>query len=126
MCSPASFETAYVQRASPTDPSLEDVVRPDDVHAHRPHRALEHGVDAGDRRAVDDVRGPLRQLRHRLGVEDVDLVEREVRVLAEIGAREGVPVEVVDRDDLVLVDEPAPERRRDEARAARDEDSLAL
>ena len=91
MCSPASFETAYVQRASPTEPivetcpsstrkacvpktslvekstkrsrlssvadrRLEHVVGADHVHAHRPHRALEHGVDAGDRRAVDDVR----------------------------------------------------------------------
>ena len=110
MCSPASFETAYVQRASPTEPivetwpsatwkacapktslvekstkrssvslrrerGLEHVVGADHVHAHRPHRALEHGVDAGDRRAVDDVRRAARELAERLGVEDVALDE---------------------------------------------------
>ena len=83
MCSPASFETAYVQRASPTEPvtarlvsatlnacdaehlargevdeplervlrrqpGLEHVVGADHVDAHRPHRALEHRVHAGD------------------------------------------------------------------------------
>ena len=106
MCSPASFDTAYVQRASPTLPivetcpsltlnacvpktslvekstkrssgrqrrerRLEHVVGADHVHAHRPHRALEHGVDARDRRAVDDVRRPARKLGHGVGVEDV-------------------------------------------------------
>ena len=131
MCSPASFETAYVQRASPTEPivvdvafvhvvrvraedlarrevdealervqrrdaGLEHVVRADHVHAHRAHRALEHGVDARDRCAVDDVRRAGGELLHRLGVEDVALVEGEVRVLAEICRREGVAVEVVD------------------------------
>ena len=160
-CSPASFETAYVQRASPTEPivetwpsftlnacvpktslveksisrssvalrrdrRLEHVVRADQVDAHRAHRALEHGVDAGDRRAVDDVRRAGRELAHRVRVEDVGLVEREVRMVGEIGRRERVAVEVVERDDLVVVDERAGERRRDEARAARDEDALPL
>ena len=131
MCSPASFETAYVQRASPTEPivvtlpsrdvervraedlarreldealervlrrerSLERVVGADHVHAHRPHRAREHGVDAGDRRAVDDVRRAAGELDHRLGVEHVALAELEVRVVGEIGAGERVAVEVVD------------------------------
>ena len=45
---------------------------------------------------------------------------------ASVGARERVAVEVVDRDDLVVVDELARERRRDEAGAAGDEDPLAL
>ena len=115
MCSPASFETAYVQRASPTEPvvvtwpsstlkacvpktslvekstkrssvsivasrRLERVVGADHVHAHRPHRALDDGVDAGDRGAVDDVRRALRPLGDERGVEHVALHEGEVRV----------------------------------------------
>ena len=59
-------------------------------------------------------------------VEDVRLVEREVRVLGERRAAERVAVQVVGRDHLVRVDEPSGERRADEAGAARDEDSLAL
>ncbi len=86
---------------------LEHVVRADHVHAHRAHGALEHRVDAGDRRAVDDVRRALRELAHGVGVEDVGLVEREVRMLGEIGRRERVAMKVVERDDLVLVDERA-------------------
>ena len=84
---------------------------PIDVHAHRPHRALEHGVDAGDRGAVDDVRGAPRELGEARAVEDVDLVEREVRVAGERRAGERVAVEVVGGDDLVRVDELAGERR---------------
>ena len=45
---------------------------------------------------------------------------------ASARARERVAVEVVGRDDLVLVDEPPRERRADEAGAAGDEDPLAL
>ena len=48
----------------------------------------------------------------RVGVEDVGLVEREVRVVGELRAGERVAVEVVERDDLVVVDEAARERRR--------------
>ena len=44
---------------------LEHVVGADHVDAHRPHRALEHGVDAGDRGAVDDVRRAARELADR-------------------------------------------------------------
>ena len=80
---------------------LEHVVGADHVDAHRPHRALEHGVDAGDRRAVDDVRRALRELAERVGVQDVALDEVEVRVLGEVARRERVAVEVVERDDLV-------------------------
>src|SRR5205823_1588100 len=53
------------------------------------------------------------------------LVEGEVRVLCEVGPRDRVPVQVVERDDLVVVDEPPRERRRDEPGAARHEDALA-
>ena len=69
---------------------------------------------------------PARQLVHRVGVEDVALPEREVRVVGEVGAAERVAVEVVDGDDLVVVDEAARERRADESGAAGDEDPLAL
>ena len=58
-------------------------------------------------------------------VEHVALHEAEVRMLAEVGARERVAVEVVERDHLVRVDEPAGERRPDEAGAAGDQDPLA-
>ena len=47
----------------------------------------QHGVDAGDRGAVDDVRRTLRRLRDVLGVEDVALDEREVRMLAAARCR---------------------------------------
>ena len=43
---------------------------------------------------------------HRVGVEDVGLVEPEVRMLGERRAGERVAVQVVERDDLVRVDEP--------------------
>ena len=66
------------------------------------------------------------ELLDRVGVEDVGLVEIEVRMVGEIGRRESVAVEIVERDDLVLVDEGACERRRDEARAAGNEDALPL
>ena len=66
---------------------------------------------------------------HDLGeegrVEHVALDEAEVRVLGEGGAAERVAVEVVDRDDLVVVDEPPRERRPDESRATRDDDALS-
>ena len=112
--------------SSVADRRLEHVVGADHVHAHRPHRALEHGVDAGDRGAVDDVRRAARELAHR--------VQRRARPpggSVKFGcSASGVPgervaVEVVGRDDLVLVDEPAGERRADEAGAAGDEDPLA-
>ena len=115
-----------LERVERRDGGLEHVVRADHVHAHRPDRALEDGVDARDRRAVDEVGRTARELVHRLRVEDVGLVEREVRVLGERRARERVAVEVVRRDDLVLVDEPLRERRSDEPGAAGDEDALAL
>ena len=77
---------------------LERVVGADHVDAHRPHRAREHGVDAGDAGGVDDVRDALRGLGQARQVEDVALHEVEVRVVAEVGARERVAVEVVERD----------------------------
>ena len=46
-------------------------------------------------------------------------------MVAELGARKRVAVEVVERDDLVVVHEAAGERRPDEAGAAGDEDPLA-
>ena len=81
------------------------------------------------RRSRRSGRSASRRARPRVsgvGVEDVALVEREVRVVGEVGARERVAVEVVERDDLVPVDELARERRADEAGAAGDEDPLAL
>ena len=161
MCSPASFETAYVHRASPTEPivvtwpsctlkacwpntslvenstsrssvsrvasgGLEHVVGADHVDPHRPHGALEDGVDPGDPGGMDDVRAPRDELGQRAEVEHVALDEAEARMRLERGpSRERVAVEVVDRDDLVRVDEPARERRADEAGAARDQHALA-
>ena len=55
-------------------------------------------------------------------IEHVALDELEVRMLRERRAAERVPVEVVERDDLVRVDESARERRADEAGAAGDHD----
>jgi hypothetical protein len=105
---------------------LEHVVRADQVDAHRPDRALEDGVDARDRRAVDDVRRAGGELAQEVGVEHVAAVEGEARVLGELGAGERVAVEVVERDHVVRVDEPPRERRADEAGPARDQDPLAL
>ena len=85
----------------------------------------EHGVDPGDPRGVDDVRAALDELGEPLGVEHVALDEAEARMRLELRARERVPVEVVDRDDLVGVDEAAGERRADETGAARDQHAFA-
>ena len=86
----------------------------------------EHGVDSGDRRAVHEVRRAGSGSAKRIRIEDVALHEREVRMVAEVCARERVAVEAVVCDDLVPVDELARERRADEAGAAADEDPLAL
>jgi hypothetical protein len=59
---------------------------------------------------VDDVRRAAGMLDDGVEVEDVSLDEREVGVVGELGAAEGVPVQVVERDDLVVVDEAARER----------------
>ena len=106
-------------------PGLEGVERADHVHAHRPHRALADGVDASDGGAVGDVRGASCRGPKGVGVEDVALLEREVGVLRELGARQRVPVEVVVGDDLVVVDEPARDRGADEPGPAGDQDPLA-
>ena len=44
----------------------------------------------------------------------------------ELGARERVAVEVVDRDDLVRVDEAGRERRADEPGAAGDQERFPV
>ena len=103
---------------------LERVVGADDVHTHRPHGALEDGVDAGDRGRVDEVRGAADDVGEELLVENVPLHEAEVRVLGESGATERVAVQVVDGDDLVGLDEPLRERRADEPGAAGDDYAL--
>src|SRR4029453_11755609 len=66
-----------------------------------------------------------RGLAQCVRVEHVTLHEREARMLRELGAAERVAVQVVERDDLVLVDEAPSERRADEAGAAGDQDPLA-
>ena len=73
---------------------------------------------------MHDVCRPSEDVRQSIGVENVALDEREVRMLGEIRASERVAVEVVDRDDLVLVDEPPRKRRADEPGAAGDDDPL--
>jgi hypothetical protein len=75
---------------------------------------------------VDDVRDAARRLLERLAVEHVPLDEREVGVPREVGALERVPMQVVERDDRVRVDESPAQRRADEAGAAGDQDPLAL
>jgi hypothetical protein len=115
-----------LERVRRRERGLERVVGAHDVDAHRAHRALANRVDAGDRGAMDDVRRPAGERGDRIEVEHVGLVEGEVRVVRERRARERVAVQVVERDDLVPVDELTRERRRDEARAAGDEDPLVL
>jgi hypothetical protein len=115
-----------LERRKRRERGLEGVVRADDVHAHRPHRALAYRVDSGDRRAVHDVRRARGEILQRIGVEDVRLMEVEVRMLRERRPAERVAVQVVQRDDLVRVDEPARKRRADEAGTAGDEDALPL
>ena len=96
---------------------LEHVVGADHVDAHRAHRALEHRVDAGDRRAVDDVRRALRELarapRRRA---------RRPGGSVKFGCSASSVAESASRWRLssaitsFCVDEPPRERRRDEAR----------
>ena len=105
---------------------LERVVRADHVDAHRAHRALEHGVDTGDRRAVDEVRRAQRCVSERLCVEDVALDQLEVRVVGEIETAQCVAMQVVVRDDRVAIDQLTRQRRADEAGAAGDEDPLSV
>ena len=115
-----------LERVQCPDRRFERVERADHVHAHHAHGALQHRVDAGDRSAMDEVRGADCCLTQGLRVEDVAAHEREVRMRAELGLRQRVAMEVVERDDGVLVDELLRERRADEPGAARDEDPFAL
>ena len=62
------------------------LVGADEVHAHGADGALEDGVDARDAGAVDDVRRSRGQLRQRVEVEHVGLVEAEVRVVEQLRA----------------------------------------
>ena len=68
---------------------------------------------------------PTASSREPVEVEDVALGEVEVRVVGEVGPGERVAMEVVDRDDLVGVDEPRCEGRSDEPSATGDEDPLS-
>jgi hypothetical protein len=104
---------------------LECVVGADQVHAHRANGALAHRVDAGDRGHVDEVRGALCDRAEEGGVHDVALVEGEVGMLHQLRLGESVTVEVVDRDNLVLIDKPPGERSSDETGAARHYDALS-
>ena len=58
---------------------LERVVRADEVHPHRAHRALDDRVDACDRGRVHEVRRALQHVGEERRVEDVALDEGEVR-----------------------------------------------
>jgi hypothetical protein len=104
---------------------LEHVRGAEQIHSHRPHRALQHRVDARDRRQVDDVRGACGQLAQQRQVEHVALDEAQVLVLGQVGAGQRVAVQVVEHDDLVLRHETTREGGTDEARTARHEDLLA-
>ena len=80
---------------------LERVVGADHVHAHRAHRALEHGVDAGDRGAVDEVRRARARAPSAARASRTSAwMELKFGWSASVGARERVAVEVVDGDDL--------------------------
>ena len=72
------------------------------------------------------MRRSARELGDGVEVEDVRLVEREVRMLRESRPGERVAVQVVERDDLVVVDQPARERRADEACSTGHEDPFPL
>jgi hypothetical protein len=74
--------------------------------------------------AVNDVGRAVCELEHRVGVEHVSLVQLEVRMLAQVGAREGVAVQVVHRRHVVPIDEPPGQRGADEAGAAGDQDAF--
>ena len=115
-----------LDRVTGRERGLERVVRSDHVDAHGSHGAREHGVDPGDPCGVDDVGAPRHELRQPREVEHVTLDEAKARVLLELGARQRVAVKVVERDDLVLVDESPSQRRADEAGAARDQHALPL
>src|SRR5712671_329407 len=128
MCSPASFETAYVQRASPTEPMV-DTWPSRTLYACVPKTSLveksmsRSSVFCVATAASSTLYVPIR-LTRIVCIEHVRLVEREVGMVGQIGRRQRVAVEVVERDDLVLVDELSPEGRRDEAGATGDEDAL--
>src|SRR6185312_15794492 len=132
MCSPASFETAYVQRASPTEPIVVTCASWT-LKAYWPKTSLVENstirstVSFVASAASSALYVPITFTRIvRTGVEDVALREVEVRMRRELGPREGVAVEVVDRNHLVLVDQLSRERRPDEPGAAGDHDPLAL
>ena len=69
-----------LKRAQCCERRFERVVGANHVDAHRPHRAREHCVHPSDCGAVDDVCRSGSKLTERGGVEDVCLVEREVRM----------------------------------------------
>ena len=113
-----------LERVAGCDSGLERVVGADHVDAHRADGAGEDRVDACDSRRMDEMRAPVGELDQPRQVEHVAFDETEVRVPREVGARERVAVEVVDRDDIVRLDELLGERGTDEPGAARDQHAL--
>ena len=102
---------------------LERVVGADHVHAHRPHRALEHGLDAGDRGAVDEVRRAAGELREPRAVEDVAWWSVKFGWSASSVPASASRWRLSTATISLSLDELARERRRDEAGAAGDRGS---
>ena len=85
---------------------LDDLVRAEQVHFHRRHGVAIDGVDAGDRRAVDDDLAAVDRPSRGVVVHHVTLDEVQVRMGIEVGELQRVAVQVVVDDDLVVLEEP--------------------
>jgi hypothetical protein len=105
---------------------LEHVGGADHVDLHRVHGLLDHRVDAGDPGAVHHVRGAADRLAQRGRIEHAALDQLQVGVSGEGLVLERVAAQVVERDDLVALQQHARQRRADEAGSTRDEHPLAL
>src|SRR5919199_370418 len=118
MCSPASLETAYVQRASPTEPVVVTCVSPT-LYAYVPNTSL---VEKSTSRSTVSRAASAASSTLYVPIRFTRIVRTP---LSRTWSTPAIAAQVVERDDLVRVDEPPRERRADEAGAAGDEDPLA-
>ena len=106
------------------DRGFDHLVRAEQVHFHRPHRAAVHCVDTGDGSAMDDEAAAVDRLADRVVVQHVALDEGEVLVAFEVRKLQRVAMQIVEDHHLIVVDELGDKVRADEAGAAGDEDLL--
>ena len=104
---------------------LDHLVGAQQVHLHGRHGVAIDGVHAGDRRAVNDDVAAFHRPPHRVVVHHVALDEVQVRMSLDVRELDGIAMQVVVDDDVVVVQQTLDQIRTDEPGAAGDAHALA-